>query len=78
MKEEIKSIVANIVGVDKEEIRGSDHFMEDLGADSIDVVQILQGLSDRFSCHVPDEAAASMLTVNDAAIFVENLLTQQK
>ena len=70
--EKLKEVIANVLNVDPEEIRMETTFVDDLGADSLDVFQIIMGIEDEFDIQIPDDAAESIVTVNDAVVQIQN------
>ena len=72
--EKLKKIIAEVLNVDEEEITLSTTFMDDLGADSLDVFQIIMGIEEEFDIEIPNEAAESIVTVADAVEQIKNAL----
>ena len=64
--EKIKSIIAEVLNVDEDTITMESTFLDDLGADSLDVFQIIMGLEEEFEVEIPNEAAEVIVTVGDA------------
>ncbi len=72
--EKLKKIIAEVLNVDVDEIRPETTFVEDLGADSLDLFQILMGIEEEFDIEISNEAASSIVSVGDAAEMIrENL-----
>ena len=69
--DEVKEVVAEQLGVSKDEIKEDSKFVEDLGADSLDVVELVMALEEKFDIEIPDEAAESIATVADAVKYIE-------
>jgi acyl carrier protein len=69
--EKVKEIVSNILGVDAEEVTMEASFMDDLGADSLDVVELIMDLQDEFNIEIPDEEAEKILTVGDVVDYIK-------
>ncbi|PIU40825.1 MAG: acyl carrier protein [Candidatus Omnitrophica bacterium CG07_land_8_20_14_0_80_42_15] len=69
--ERIKSIIAEQLGVKIEEVTESAKFIDDLGADSLDTVELVMALEEEFGIEVPDEDAEKMATVGDAIKYIE-------
>ena len=67
----VKYIVATSLGVDQNKIKHSDHFTKDLGADSLDVLDLTMAFEEEFSIDVPDEDAEKLETVGDAINYIE-------
>ena len=70
-EEKIKSIIAEQLGVKKEEIKPESSFIDDLGADSLDTVELVMALEEEFGIEIPDEDAEKMTTVGDAIKYIE-------
>jgi acyl carrier protein len=68
----VKAIVAEQLGVEPDEVTPQSKFVEDLGADSLDVVELVMALEDEFSLEIPDEEAEKISTVGDAAKYIES------
>jgi acyl carrier protein len=64
-------IVAEQLGVDKEKIRPETHFVNDLGADSLDTVELVMELEEEFDIDIPDDAAEKIQTVGQAIDFIK-------
>ncbi len=67
----IKSKVAHQLGVEEEKITPASSFVEDLGADSLDVVELVMALEEEFGIEIPDDQAEKIITVGDAVKFIE-------
>ena len=67
----VKKIVVESLGVDKAKVTESANFIEDLGADSLDTVELVMGFEEEFSCVISDEAAEKIVTVQDAIALIE-------
>ena len=64
--EKLKGIIADVLNVDEEEITMDTTFTDDLGADSLDVYQIIMGLEEEFAIEIPQEEAEKIVSVGDA------------
>ncbi|MGN0160523.1 MAG: acyl carrier protein [Lachnospiraceae bacterium] len=64
--EKLQKIIAEVLNVDEEEITMETTFVDDLGADSLDVFQILMGIEEEFDIEIANDAAESIVTVADA------------
>ena len=72
--EKLKTIIAEVLNVDPEEITLQSTFTDDLGADSLDVVEIIMSLEEEFNIEIPEDAAAGIVTVGDALEQIKNAL----
>ena len=72
--EELKEVIANVLNVDPEEIRMETTFVDDLGADSLDVFQIIMGIEDEFDIKIPAEKAEKIATVGEAIELIKEAL----
>ena len=70
--EKLKKIIADVLNVDPEEVKLETTFMDALGADSLDVFQIIMGIEDEFGIEVPAEAAEGIKTVEEAVELIKN------
>lgn len=66
----IREVVAEKLDVDKDEVTEGAHFVDDLGADSLDVVELIMGLEDEFDLEISDEKAEELETVGDAVSYI--------
>ena len=64
--EKLKKIIVDVLNVDENEITMDTTFIDDLGADSLDVLQIIMGLEEEFDIEIPNEQAEKIVTVGDA------------
>ena len=71
LEEKVKDIIVEELGVEREKLTGEASFMEDLGADSLDTVELVMAFEEEFGCEIPDDAAETILTVGDAVKFLE-------
>ena len=74
--ERVKKIVIEYLGIDPEKVVERASFTKDLGADSLDTVELAMNFEDEFDCEIPDEAAETILTVGDAVKFFEKKATE--
>ena len=72
--EKIKAIIAEVLNVDENEITMETTFTDDLGADSLDVFQIIMGVEDEFDIEIANEDAEKIVTVGDAVEQIKNAL----
>ena len=68
--ERVKKIVIEHLGVDEAKVTDSASFIDDLGADSLDTVELVMAFEEEFGCEIPDDAAENILTVKDAITFI--------
>ena len=69
--EKVKYIVSEQLSVDYNEIKPESHFQNDLGADSLDTVELIMAFEEAFNIEIPDEAAEGIHKVEDAVKFIE-------
>ena len=72
--EKLKKIIVEVLNVDENEITMDTTFIDDLGADSLDVFQIIMGLEEEFDIEIPNEEAEKIVTVADAVEAIKNAL----
>lgn len=72
--EKIRNIIVEVLNVDENEVTMESTFIDDLGADSLDVFQIIMGLEEEFDIEVPNEEAEKIVTVGDAVEQIKNAL----
>ena len=72
--EKIKKIIAEVLNVEEDTITMDSTFNDDLGADSLDVFQIIMGVEEEFEIEIPNEAAEKIVTVGDAVEEIKNAL----
>ena len=71
VSDRVRAIIAEQLGVKLEEVTDSASFIEDLGADSLDTVELVMALEEEFGIEIPDEDAEKMVTVGDAIKYIE-------
>ncbi len=69
--EKVKSIIVDQLGVDEDEVNGAASFTDDLGADSLDIVELVMAFEEEFGIEIPDEAAEKIGKVQQAIDFIE-------
>ncbi|MDG1727972.1 MAG: acyl carrier protein [Emcibacteraceae bacterium] len=67
----VKNIVVEHLGVEEDKVSDTASFIDDLGADSLDTVELVMAFEEEFGCEIPDDAAEKILTVKDAIQFIE-------
>ena len=70
--EKLKKIIAEVLNVDPDEITMETTFQDDLGADSLDVYQIIMGIEEEFDIEIPAESAEQVTTVEEAVEMIKN------
>lgn len=68
----VKKIVAEQLGVNEGEIKNESSFVDDLGADSLDTVELVMALEEEFECEIPDEEAEKIATVQQAIDYIKS------
>jgi acyl carrier protein len=69
--EKVKSIIVEQLGVDADEVTSAASFTEDLGADSLDIVELVMAFEEEFGIEIPDEAAEKISKVQEAVDYIE-------
>ena len=69
--QKVRSIVSEQLSVESEKVKSDSNFQNDLGADSLDTVELVMALEEAFNIEIPDEAAEGITTVGDAVKFIE-------
>ena len=72
--EKLKKIIAEVLNVDEDDITMETTFVDDLGADSLDVFQIIMGIEEEFDIEIPTEAAEQIVSVADAVDQIKSVL----
>lgn len=70
VEQQVKKIVAEQLGVSEAEVKNESSFQDDLGADSLDIVELVMALEEAFGCEIPDEEAEKITTVQLAIDYV--------
>lgn len=68
--DKVKDIIVDQLGVDEEEIKLEASFIDDLGADSLDIVELIMALEEEFNLEIPDKEAEKIATVGDAVDYI--------
>ena len=71
VEDRVKQIVVNQLGVEETAVVGKAKFIEDLGADSLDIVELVMAMEESFGVDIPDEEAENIRTVEDAVTFIK-------
>ena len=72
VQEKVKHIIVEQLGVDEEEVKPAASFVDDLGADSLDVVELVMALEEEFGLEISDEDAEKLLSVQQAVDYIDN------
>jgi acyl carrier protein len=70
IEQKVKNIIADQLGVGEEEIKTTSSFIDDLGADSLDIVELVMAMEEEFEVEIPDEEAENIKTVQDAVNYI--------
>ncbi len=71
----VKEIIVDQLGVDEEEVTPDASFIDDLGADSLDIVELIMAFEEEFDIEIPDEDAEKITTVGEAVEYIESKLS---
>lgn len=72
--EKLQGIIAEVLNIEPEEVNMSSTFVDDLGADSLDIFQIIMGIEEEFDIEIPTEAAEQIVSVGDAVEQIKSAL----
>lgn len=72
--EKLQGIIAEVLNIEPEDVTMAATFVDDLGADSLDIFQIIMGIEEEFNIEIPNEAAEQIVTVGDAVEQIKNAL----
>ena len=75
--EKVKQIIVEQLGVDEGEVTSSASFVDDLGADSLDTVELVMAFEEEFGVEIPDDQAETIVTVGDAVKYLEKASTKK-
>lgn len=75
--DKIKDIIVDKLGIDEEKVTPEASFKDDLGADSLDIAELVMELEDEFDMEIPDEEAEKINTVGDALDFIDKIEKEQ-
>src|SRR3989304_1228844 len=76
VEQKVKDIIVEQLGVDPEQVTAEASFVDDLGADSLDTVELVMALEEEFNLEIPDEEAEKITTVGDAVTYIERGLAK--
>tara|TARA_B100001059_G_scaffold25832_1_gene20748 strand:+ start:653 stop:889 length:237 start_codon:yes stop_codon:yes gene_type:complete len=71
IEERVKKIVIEHLGIEESKIQRESKFIDDLGADSLDTVELVMAFEEEFGCEIPDDAAEKIVTLKDAVTYLE-------
>jgi len=69
---QVRQIVVDHLGIDESKVNGNSKFIDDLGADSLDTVELVMAFEEKFDIEIPDDAAETIQTVQDAINYIES------
>ena len=69
--DKVRDIVVDQLGVEADEVNIDSTFIDDLGADSLDIVELIMAFEEEFGCEIPDEAAEKIKTVQDVVSYID-------
>ena len=69
---QVKKIVVDHLGIEESKVNLESKFIDDLGADSLDTVELVMAFEEKFGIEIPDDAAETIVTVKDAIAFIDN------
>lgn len=72
--EKLQGIIAEVLNIEPEDVAMNSTFVDDLGADSLDIFQIIMGIEEEFDIEIPNEAAESIVSVGDAVEQIKSAL----
>ena len=72
--EKLQSIIAEVLNIEPDEVTMTSTFVDDLGADSLDIFQIIMGIEEEFGIKIPDDAAEHIVSVGDAVEQIKNAI----
>ena len=75
--EKLRDIIVEVLNVDENEVTMESTFIDDLGADSLDVFQIIMGIEEEFDTEIPNEEAEKIVTVGDAVEQIKKAVSEQ-
>ena len=70
IEEQVKKIVVDHLGIDESKVVPEAKFIDDLGADSLDTVELVMAFEEEFGCEIPDDAAEKIVTLKDAVTYL--------
>jgi acyl carrier protein len=76
--QKVKQIIVEQLGVDESQVDDNASFVDDLGADSLDIVELVMAFEEAFEIEIPDEDAEKIITVKDAIEYIQNRVSAKK
>ncbi|HEY7387989.1 MAG TPA: acyl carrier protein [Bryobacteraceae bacterium] len=76
--QKVKQIIVEQLGVDESQVDDNASFVDDLGADSLDIVELVMAFEEAFEIEIPDEDAEKIITVKDAIEYIQNRVSSKK
>ncbi|MBV8729763.1 MAG: acyl carrier protein [Acidobacteriia bacterium] len=76
--QKVKQIIVEQLGVDESQVDDNASFVDDLGADSLDIVELVMAFEEAFEIEIPDEDAEKIITVKDAIDYIQNRVSAKK
>ena len=73
VEEKVKEIIVDQLGVDEKQVTSGAAFIDDLGADSLDTVELIMEMEEEFGIEIPDEQAEKLATVGDAVSYIDSV-----
>ena len=70
VREKVKKIIVDHLGIDAAKVTDEASFIDDLGADSLDTVELVMAFEEEFGCEIPDDAAEKIVTLKDAVTYL--------
>jgi len=77
IEEKVKKVVADVLGVDEEQVKSASRFVEDLGAESVQSLELVAAFEDAFDIEMEEDAALQVKTVGDAVEFIAKYIEQK-
>ena len=72
IEEQVKKIIVDHLGIEESKVTSGSKFIDDLGADSLDTVELVMAFEEKFDIEIPDDAAETILTVKNAIDFIDS------
>ena len=72
VEKKVTAIIVEQLGIEESEVKTESSFIDDLGADSLDTVELVMAFEEEFNCEIPDDAAENILTVKNAIDFIDS------